>query len=78
MAVVWKYRQIYIQFTSLRHLNFYKNGLRPTVTKLFIELQRDCDFPYKKTLLRLLLKKMGVCFHILNKRQIILGSCKIV
>lgn len=38
----------------------------------------QCDFPYKETTLRMLLKKLGFRFRILNKRRVIMESCRIV
>ncbi|KAJ4426195.1 hypothetical protein ANN_27004 [Periplaneta americana] len=58
--------------------DFFKNGQSPTVSEILIELRNKCEFSYKETTLRDLLKKLGFRFQILNKRRVIMESSRIV
>lgn len=56
----------------------YNRGVCPTVADIVIKLHRDCDFPYKETTLRMLLKKPGFRFRVLKKRRVIRKSHRII
>ena len=45
---------------------------------MFIKLRKDNSFLYKETKLRMLCKKLGFHFHILNKRCVLMEPCRIV
>ncbi|KAJ4450356.1 hypothetical protein ANN_01777 [Periplaneta americana] len=58
--------------------DFFLNGQSPTVSEILIERKKKCEFPYKETTLRELLKKLGFRFRVLNKRRVIMESSRIV
>lgn len=57
---------------------FYKKGQPPTISELLQHLQNISSFPYKETMLRSLVKKLGFRFRTLNKRRVIMESSRIV
>ena len=57
---------------------FYDKGQSPTSQEILIKLQQTCEFPYKETHLRELLKKLRLRFHTLDKRHTIMESARIV